>query len=110
MSRNDKFEKLMRSLIKQVMRNRQDISARNDFVYEVVFYTLHSPKLMHMIKEWTVSSETSPSPEEAQLAHIIELLALINRTIDILLMKGNGEDNLFPKDKRHSYIPAPPIS
>ena len=110
MSRNDEFEKLMYSLIKQVMRNRNDVSARNDFVYDVVFYTLHSPKLMHMIKEETISAETSPFHEEVQLAHIIELLALINRTIDILLMKGNGEETLLPEEGPDSYIPAQPIS
>lgn len=91
MSMNDNFEKLMLTLIKQVMENRQDIESNDSFIYDVAFYTLHSPKLMRMISE--KPAELQPlkgkrGSEDIKLAQIIELLALINRIIDHLSTKG----------------------
>jgi len=94
MSTNDEFEKLMHSLIKQIIKNRQDVSSKSDFVYDVIFYTLHSPKLMNMIKEVPKALQCSSCTEEVRLARIIELLALVNRSIDILLKKEKDEDHL----------------
>jgi hypothetical protein len=92
MSTNDEFKKLIHSFIKQIIRNRQDVSSRSDFVYDVIFYTLHSPKLMNMMEEVPRELQYSSCTEEVRLARIIELLALVNRSIDILMKKEKDED------------------
>jgi hypothetical protein len=90
MSANDELEKLMVGLIREVVRNRRDIASGTDLASAVVSVTLDSPGFMDMIREIPSDFTGSRNTEESRLAFIIELLALIDRKIDVLLIKSKS--------------------
>ncbi len=77
-------------LIKKVLENRSDIKPKKDFIHDVASYTLERVGVTNLISERTFPYDGSlDAKDNFQLVMIIELLAIINKTIDIIALKRN---------------------
>ena len=83
-------------LIKRVLENRFDIQPSEEFILDVANYTIERTQLRKLVCETMVlKSSSSDIREDYRLRKIIELLAIVNRAIDVVsLREGNG--NTFP--------------
>jgi hypothetical protein len=90
MSINNSIKHALLCTIRQVIENRKDVDAHTATLSDVVFHILsNSPVSTHFSQRQVPSVRTWSKTdfEEYQLRQIIELIALINRTIDFIMAK-----------------------
>jgi hypothetical protein len=78
-------QKIIVDLIQRVLENRLDITPNKDFIHDVAHYTLEKTQVERFITESIVINQTSLNlHEDYKLKRIIELLAVVNRAIDVV--------------------------
>jgi hypothetical protein len=83
-------------LIKKVLENRYDIKPNEDFVHDVVDYTIEKTQVTRLITEHMILNKTvTDLHEDYRLGKIIELLAIVNRAIDVVSL-GNDTVQVLP--------------
>ena len=89
-------EVIIVDLIKKVLENRYDINPDEKFIISVADYTIERTQLGRLISENTILKNSSAAiREEHKLRKIIELLAIVNRAIDVVSLR-DGSMNILP--------------
>jgi hypothetical protein len=85
------------ALTKRILENRYDIKPNEAFVHDVVDYTIERTQVTSLITENMILKEKLTNlHEDYELGRIIELLAIINRAIDVISLR-NDAPNLLSK-------------
>ena len=85
------------NIIKQVLENRFDIKPNKEFILDVADYTIERTQVTRLIAENMIIRKASPDVrEDYRLGKIIELLAIVNRAIDIVSYRNNSV-SIFPR-------------
>jgi hypothetical protein len=72
-------------LVTRVLENRLDIKPNKSFIHDVASYTLEKSHAEKYIAESMIINKTSIDlREDYRLVRIIELLAIVNRAIDVI--------------------------
>jgi len=83
-------------LIKRVLENRYDIQPNEEFILNVADYTIERTQLTRLISENMILKNSSTDiREDYKLRKIIELLAIVNRAIDVVSLR-DGSENILP--------------
>ena len=83
-------QKIIIDLIQHVLENRSDITPNKDFIHDVAHYTLEKTQVERFITESMIINQTSINlHEDYKLRRIIELLAIVNRAIDVISVQNN---------------------
>ena len=83
-------------LIKRVLENRYDIQPNEEFILNVADYTIERTQLTRLISENMILKNSSADiREDYKLRKIIELLAIVNRAIDVVSLR-DGSENILP--------------
>ena len=83
-------------LIKRVLENRYDIQPNEEFILNVADYTIERTQLTKLISENMILKHSSADiREDYKLRKIIELLAIVNRAIDVVSLR-DGSENILP--------------
>ena len=81
-------QKIIVDLIQRVLENRLDITPNKDFIRDVAHYTLEKSQVKRFIAESMIVNQTSIDlHEDYKLGRIIELLAIVNRAIDVISVR-----------------------
>lgn len=82
-------------LIKRVLENRYDIQPNEEFILNVADYTIERTQLTRLISENIILKNSSADiREDYRLRKIIELLAIVNRAIDVVSLRDGSENTL----------------
>ncbi len=82
-------------LIRKVLENRYDIQPNEEFILNVADYTIERTQLTRLISENIIVKNSSTNiREDYRLRKIIELLAIVNRAIDVVLLRDGSENTL----------------
>jgi len=82
-------------LIKRVLENRYDIQPNEEFILNVADYTIESTQLTRLMSENVILKNSSADiREDYRLRKIIELLAIVNRAIDVVSLRDGSENTL----------------
>jgi len=82
-------------LIKRVLENRYDIQPNEEFILDVADYTIERTQLTRLISENIIVKNSSTNiREDYRLRKIIELLAIVNRAIDVVSLRDGSENTL----------------
>lgn len=82
-------------LIKRVLENRYDIQPNEKFILNVADYTIERTQFTKLISENMILKNSSADiREDYKLRKIIELLAIVNRAIDVVSLRDDSENTL----------------
>jgi hypothetical protein len=83
-------------LIKRVLENRYDIQPNEEFILNVADYTIESTQLTKLMSENMILKNSSADiREDYRLRKIIELLAIVNRAIDVVSLRDGSGNTLL---------------
>ena len=78
-------QQIIIDLIHRVLENRLDVTPNKNFIRDVAHYTLKKTQMERYIAESMIINQTSINlHEDYKLGRIIELLAIVNRAIDVI--------------------------
>ena len=81
-------QKIIIDLIQRVLENRLDITPNKDFIRDVAHYALEKIQVERFITESMIINKTSMNlHDDYKLGRIIELLAIVNRAIDVISVR-----------------------